>query len=198
VNKGYGRKFWLLLVMMTFVSAMQAQEQPESDDRKGKFFLVPEFWLSFGSRTYIEVAPMVGYHIFDRLVVGLGPHYIFQSQKATSYYPYAYQTHVFGLKGFARFALITHAEEFLPINLFSDLFVHAEYEGMSLEKEYYYSPNYPEDGRFIYQAFLVGGGFNQRLGMYSSISFMVLWNLNESSRSPYSNPIFRLGFNAYF
>jgi hypothetical protein len=193
-----GMKFRFVLLMMVCTAVVYGQEQPEPESRKGKFFLVPEFWLSFGSLTYIEVAPMVGYHVFDRLAVGLGPHYIFQSQKATSYYPFSYQTHVFGLKGFARFALITHAEEFLPINLFSDLFVHAEYEGMSLEKQYYYSPNYPEDGRFIYQAFLVGGGFNQRIGMFSSISFMVLWNLNESSRSPYSNPIFRLGFNAYF
>jgi len=185
---------------MLIVSVVDAkgQYQPEEESRRGRFFLIPEFWLSFGSRTYVEVAPLVGYHVFDRLVVGLGPHYIFQSQKATSYYPYGFQTHVFGLKGFARFALITHAEQFLPINLFSDLFVHAEYEGMSLEKQYYYTPTYPENGRFIYHAILVGGGFNQRVGMNSAFSFMVLWNLNESSMSPYSNPIFRLGFNMYF
>ncbi len=188
-----------LAVVMLIASAVivNAQIQPEEETRRGKFFLIPEFWISFGSRTYVEVAPLVGYHVFDRLVVGLGPHYIFQSQKATGYYPFSYQTHVYGLKGFTRFAVITHAEQFLPINLFSDLFVHAEYEGMSLEKRYYYAPTYPEDGRFIYQAFLIGGGFTQRVGMYSSFSFMVLWNLNESSMSPYSNPIFRLGFNMY-
>jgi hypothetical protein len=192
-------KHWIVVIVLVAAALnLNGQVQPEEESRKGKFFLVPEFWLSFGSRTYVEVAPLVGYHVFDRLVVGLGPHYIFQSQKATSYYPFAYQTHVFGLKGFARFALITNAEKFLPINLFSDLFVHAEYEGMSLEKQYYYAPTYPEDGRFIYQAFLVGGGFNQRVGMYSAFSFMVLWNLNESSMSPYSNPVFRIGFNMYF
>jgi hypothetical protein len=188
----------LILVMLLCLVVLNGQAQPEMPDRKGKFFLVPELWLSFGSRSYVEVAPMVGYHVSDRLAVGLGPHYIYQSQKATSYYPYAYHTHVFGLKGFARFAIITHAEEFLPINLFSDLFVHAEYEGMSLEKQYYYAPTYPENGRFIYQAFLLGGGFSQRLGPYSSVSLMVLWNLNESSSSPYSNPIFRVGFNTFF
>ena len=189
---------WIIGVWLALLVFTNGMAQPEEITRKGKFFLVPELWLSFGSMTYVEVAPLVGYHVTDRLAVGLGPHYIFQSQKATSYYPYAYQTHVFGLKGFARFALFTHAEEFLPINLFSDLFAHVEYEGMSLEKQYYYAPTYPDDGRFIYQGFLVGGGINQRIGLYNSISIMVLWNLNESTRSPYSNPVFRVGFNAFF
>ncbi|MCK4746532.1 MAG: hypothetical protein KAT15_05830, partial [Bacteroidales bacterium] len=174
---------------------IKAQEMP---DRKGKFFLVPELWLSFGTRTYIEVAPMVGYHVSDRFAVGLGPHYIFQSQRETPLYPYAYQTHVYGLKGFARFAIITRAEQYLPINLFSDLFAQIEYEGMSLEKAYYYAPSFPDDGRFIYQAFLVGGGISQRVGLFNSVSIMVLWDLNESSRSPYTNPVFRIGFNTYF
>ncbi|MEN8227613.1 MAG: hypothetical protein ABFS38_05615 [Bacteroidota bacterium] len=188
----------LLMLLMVFTCATGSRAQSEMPDRKGKLFLVPELWLSFGTSTYIEVAPLLGYHVNDRLSVGLGPHYIYQSQKATPYYPVSYQTHVYGLKGFARFSLITNAEQFLPINLFSDLFVHMEYEGLSLEKAYYYSPSYPDDGRFIYQGFLVGGGFSQRIGMFNSISFTVLWNLNESSRSPYSNPVFRIGFNTYF
>ncbi|MCK5135096.1 MAG: hypothetical protein KAR19_04850 [Bacteroidales bacterium] len=186
---------WILLF---FACPVHTIAQHEIPDRKGRFFIVPELWISFGTNTYIDVAPLVGYHVNDRFSVGLGPHYIYQSRKATPSYPYSYQTHVYGLKGFARFALITNADQFLPINLFSDLFVHVEYEGISLEKVYYYSPAYPDDGRFIYQGFLIGGGFSQRVGMYNSISFMILWDLNESSRSPYSNPVFRIGFNAYF
>jgi hypothetical protein len=139
---------------------------------------------------------MIGYHVNNRLAIGLGPHYIYQNQKAIFPYP-AYETHAYGLKGFARFSVITNAEEFLPIKLFSDLFVHVEYEGLSLEKAHYLPP-YIENGRFVYQGFLVGGGFSQRIGMYNSVSFMVLWDVNESTYSPYSNPVFRLGFNAFF
>ncbi len=188
----------LLWISVFLLLAAQGAAQPEMPTRKGKFYLVPELWLTFGTKTYIEAAPLVGYHVSDRFSVGLGPHYLYQSQKATAYYPFSYQTHAFGLKGFARFALLTHAEEYLPINLFSDLFAHVEYEGISLEKAYYYAPNYPDDGRFVYQGFLVGGGFSQRVGMYNSISFMALWDLNASSRSPYTNPVFRIGFNTYF
>lgn len=172
------------------------QMEDEMPSKKGKIFLVPEFWLSFGSSTYIEIAPMIGYHALERLVIGAGPHYTYQSVKITPTTPYAYETHAFGLKGFGRFALITNAEQFLPINLFSEVFVHFEYEGMSLEKNIYYKPT--DEGRFIYHGILLGGGINQRIGMYNSVSFMVLWNVNESAFSPYSNPVFRIGFNAYF
>lgn len=188
----------IFLILSSTALSVRTQDylrvQEDESDRRGKLFLIPEFWLSFGNSTYIEVAPLLGYHVSDRLIVGLGPHYIYQSVKATPYNPYAYKTHIFGLKSFARFALITHAEEFLPINLFNDLFVHAEYEGMSLEDDYYA----PDSKREIYNLFLIGAGVNQRLGMYNSISFMVLWDINETSRSPYSNPIFRIGFNTYF
>jgi len=186
----------VLLILIVAVSfSVTAQE--ESPGRKGKFFLIPEFWLSFGTNTYIEVSPMVGYHVLDRLVVGLGPHYMYQSQKATPLYPYSYQTHSYGLKGFARFSLITNAEEFLPIKLFSEIFVHVEYEGLSLEKKYYVPP-YNETGRFLYRGLFLGGGFSQRIGVYNSVSFTILWDLNESTISPYTNPILRVGFNTYF
>jgi hypothetical protein len=190
------KKAAMLLLFIALTYSVLAQEE-EASDRKGKFFLVPELWLSFGSTTNIDIAPLVGYHVLDRLALGLGPHYNYQSYHANSNISYNYSTHSFGLKGFARFALITNAEEFLPINLFSDLFVHFEYEGLSLEKEYYVPP-YTEDGRFIYHGILVGGGLSQRIGMNNSVSFTVLWDVKQMTVSPYSNPVFRVGFNTYF
>ena len=184
----------ILLIALTF--SLVAQEEEETS-RKGKFFFIPEIWLSFGTRTYIDIAPMVGYHVMNRLAVAIGPHYIFQTQNVNSYSSVSYQTHAYGLKGFARFSLITNAEDFLPINLFSELFVHVEYEGLSLEKAYYVPP-YTEEGRFVYNGFLVGGGLSQRVGMHNSVSFTILWDINEMTVSPYSNPIFRVGFNAFF
>lgn len=190
------KKAALLLLLITLTISLFAQEE-EPPGRKGRFFFIPEIWMSFGTRTYIDIAPMVGYYAFDRLALAIGPHYIFQTQNANAYYPTSYQTHSYGLKGFARFSLITNAEEFLPINLFSELFVHAEYEGLSLEKAYYVPP-YTEEGRYIYNGFLVGGGLSQRVGMHNSVSFTILWDINQLTVSPYSNPIFRVGFNAFF
>ncbi|RPI44367.1 MAG: hypothetical protein EHM46_02960 [Bacteroidetes bacterium] len=183
-----------MIILLFLMATLRAQEA----DRKGKLYLVPEFWLSLGDRTYIDLAPQMGYHFFDRFSAGTGPHYFFLSQRAVFYHPESFQTHGYGWKVFTKFALITHAEEFLPINLFSDLFVHAEYEALSLEKARFYAPTYPDEGRFIYHGFLVGGGIAQRVGIYNSISIMILWDLNESSRSPYTNPEFRFGFSLYF
>ena len=190
------KKAALLLLLIALTFSLVAQDE-EATGRKGRFFFIPEIWMSFGTRTYIDLSPMVGYHVMNRLALAIGPHYIFQTQNANAYYQNSYQTHAYGLKGFARFSLITNAEEFLPINLFSELFVHVEYEGLSLEKAYYVPP-YTEDGRFIYNGFLVGGGISQRIGMHNSISFTILWDINEMTVSPYSNPIFRVGFNAFF
>jgi len=190
------KKAALLLLLIALTFSLVAQEE-EPTGRQGKFFFIPEIWLSFGTRTYIDLAPMVGYHVLDRLALALGPHYIFQTQNANAYYPTSYRSHAYGLKGFARFSLITNAEEFLPINLFSELFVHVEYEGLSLEKAYYVTP-YNDDGRYIYNGFLIGGGLSQRVGIHNSVSFTILWDINEMTVSPYSNPIFRVGFNTFF
>jgi hypothetical protein len=188
------RKAILLFFFITLTLSVSAQE--ETSSRKGKFFLIPELWLSFGSSTYIDIAPMVGYHVLDRLALGLGPHYIYQSYNSKSSIAYDNSTHSYGLKGFLRFSLITNAEEFLPINLFSELFFHFEYEGLSLEESYYIPP-YTGEGRYIYQGILLGGGFTQRIGIYNSVSFTVLWDINQMSVTPYSNPVFRVGFNTY-
>ena len=190
------KKTTLLLLLIALSFSLVAQEE-EPTGRKGKFFFIPEIWLSFGTRTYIDLAPMVGYHVMDRLALAIGPHYIFQTQNANAYYPYDYQTHAYGLKGFVRFSLITNAEEWLPIKLFSELFAHFEYEGLSLEKAYYVPP-YTEEGRYIYHGFLLGGGLSQRVGIHNSVSFTVLWDINELTISPYTNPVFRVGFNTYF
>lgn len=189
------KKAVLLILALIMVSA-SVQAQEEIPSKKGKIFLIPEFWLSVGNRTYIEVAPLVGYHVNHRLAIGLGPHYIYQSQRSMPPYP-GYETHAYGLKGFARFAVIANAEEFLPIRLFSELFVHAEYDMLSLESAHYIPP-YTDAGRFVYHGILFGGGFTQRIGMYNSVSFAVLWDVNENTYSPYSNPVFRIGFNAFF
>jgi hypothetical protein len=183
-----------MMILQFYMASLIAQEA----DRKGKLYLVPELWLSLGDRTYIDLSPQLGYHFFDRLSAGTGPHYFFLSQRAVYYQPESFQTHGFGWKTFVRFALLTGVGEYLPVNLFSDLFVHAEYEALSLENSRFYAPTYPDEGRFIYHGFLVGGGITQRVGIYNSISMMILWDLNESARSPYNNPEFRFGFNIYF
>jgi hypothetical protein len=39
----------------------------------------------------------------------------------------------------------------------------------------------------------VGGGYRQPVSNRVAIDLLILFNLNDSYNSPYSNPIFRLG-----
>jgi len=45
------RKYFFLIIMG--ISSLSLFAQEELPSRKGKIFLIPELWLSFGSRTYI-------------------------------------------------------------------------------------------------------------------------------------------------
>jgi hypothetical protein len=75
------------------------------------------------------------------------------------------------------------------------LFLQAEYELLSLEREYFDLTNPSADGRFNLNSILVGGGIYQPIGRRSGFLITVLWNLNETYNSIYSNPVIRIGFN---
>jgi hypothetical protein len=44
-----------------------------------------------------------------------------------------------------------------------------------------------------FNSIFVGGGYRQPIGNRVSMDLLILFNLNDSYNSPYSNPIFRLG-----
>src|SRR4051812_11010862 len=65
-------------------------------------------------QTYVEVAPMIGYRISDRLSAGLNLKYIYYKVQPDNYI--AYSTNVYGGGPFARFFI------------YEGLFTHFEYE----------------------------------------------------------------------
>ena len=139
-------------------------------DRKGKFFLVPELWLSFGTSTYIDVAPLLGYHINDRFSVGSRTALYLPVPEGHTllslFIPYT----CLWFEGICTICPDHQCRTISAHQPLHDLFAHVEYEGMSLEKAYFYAPAYPDDGRFIYQGLLVGGGISQRVGILNTIS----------------------------
>lgn len=169
----------------------------QSTDRSGKLYLVPELGLWLGNYTHIEVAPVVGYHLTDRLSVGGGGHYMYYRNR--DFYSSAVShTHIYGVKAFSRISVIRDAASFLPFYLFDELFLHGEYERMNLDNRYFNFPNLPLDQRFWTDYLFVGFGIAQRVGQFSSYSILLLWNLNDAYYSLYSNPTYRVGLNLYF
>lgn len=171
------------IVLVIFCSTAQAQDS--SMIRKNP--LKPRFWdkvyvggnvgFQFGTVTFAELSPLVGYQFTPKITAGVGITY--------QYYRYkdrlmTFQTNVYGGRVFGRY-------------FFTDyLFAHVEYEYLNLEALDFY----PKRRRVDVESVLVGGGYLQRFGSGNSgVYIMLLYNLTESAYTPYTNPIIRIGVN---
>jgi len=184
------KQFFLIIFFITIGLTSTAQfiadEEPEyATDTIPKFtdklFFGGNLGLMFGSYTYVNISPIVGYRVKPHLSVGTGA--IYEYIKDNRYLNYEFETTIWGGKLFAQTIVLDF------------LILYAENNFLSLERRYYDAKNnYPETGRFFLNVPWVGGGFYQGTsngGMY----FMVLFNLNTSMNSPYSNYEFRIGIN---
>lgn len=158
----------------------------ESTPFKDRIFIGGNLGLQFGSATYIDISPLVGYKITERIHAGIGATYIYYKVK-DSYYNYAYETSIYGGRLFGRYYFL------------ETLFGHAEFEvlNMDVPEEISGTPNF-NYVRDNITSVMVGGGYAQPIGENSALILMVLWNLTEEQYSPYQNPIFRIGFSAGF
>jgi hypothetical protein len=85
--------------------------------------------------------------------------------------------------------------------IWRDLFAHLEYAPLYIPDYYdYYSPPVPtlEKPAPWAHDILIGGGYRQWIGQRAFVNLSVLFNINETEFSPYSNPIIRIGFGAGF
>ncbi|HNS18788.1 MAG TPA: hypothetical protein PKH94_09025 [Bacteroidales bacterium] len=142
---------------------------------KDRIFVGGNLGVQFGTVTLVDVSPLVGYRITDRLNAAVGIIYQYYHEE---YYQYKYSTHIFGGRTWLRYYI------------FQGLFAHAEYELLN------YDPydTFLENNRISVSSYLLGGGYTQWIGGSSFLSLTVLWDLNESPYSIYQNPIFQVGF----
>lgn len=172
----------MLCVTLSFVSKItKGQNFDENNMPKPTFashlFFGGGLGLQFGSMTLIEISPLVGYKITPKFSIGLSPSYKYYSY---NYYGYGkVNTNVFGGSIFSRYFI------------FENVFAHVEYESLAYNTDVPGSPV----TRQQYNSFFVGGGYNQRIGGNSAMYILVLWNLNDTQYSPYTNPVIRVGFS---
>ncbi len=141
---------------------------------KDKIYTGGGLGLSFGTITFINLSPIIGYKITPKYSAGIGITYIYiKDNRNTS----PYSLNIFGGSVFTRY-LITQF-----------FFAHAEYEVLEGNWDPYYSSN-----RFLMENVWVGGGLRQHSGN-SSVNIMALWNLTETpySRAFFGNPQLRIG-----
>jgi hypothetical protein len=162
------------------------------------------FGFQFGSVTGITVSPEVRIRTFDQLYVGLG--FTYQYFMYRDYYwdkstnqTYDFSSNVFGGRLYLRYYLRSLFSSWI-----GNLFAHAEYEYLAYVEPYHYDPNgtifdpyfnpYSKGNVTIsYNSVLVGAGYSQPIGSRVFMDFVILFNLNDTYYSPYSNPVFRIG-----
>jgi len=166
-----------LLVFFTGIINCQYFENPkEKPSIKDKLFFGGGVGFQFGQVTLIEIAPLVGYKVTERFQPGISLTYSYYKDDRYSF-PVNYST--YGGSVFARFFL------------FEGLFAHAEAEALNIKV---YNSATDTKRQWI-ENYLVGGGYFQKFGERGGMYLLVLWNLNQTDLTPYTNPVVRVGFN---
>ena len=137
-----------------------------------KVFVGGNLGFQFGTETFAEVSPLVGYHFTNKISGGLGITYQYYHYKDRNY---DFQTNVYGGRVFGRY------------NFTDYLFGHVEFEYLNLEAFDF------QRRRVDVGSLLAGGGYLQRFGQNSGVMIMLLYNFTESAYTPYQNPIIRVG-----
>jgi long-subunit fatty acid transport protein len=159
----------LILALTNLKAFAQDIEEPvDGLPFANRLFLGGNFGLQFGSITFINISPLIGYRITDRLSAGPGVSYMYYSDWT------GYNTHIYGGRIFTMY------------NILQSVFLYGEYEILNLDR-------FGFQERIDVTNILLGGGFRQSIGGRAFWNIMGLWNINESVYSPYSNPIFRMG-----
>ncbi len=133
--------------------------------------------LQFGSYTYINISPLVSYRATNWFYPGVGFTYMYYQDNR--YVP-TFSSSYYGPRLFA------------SIYIWRNLYGRIEWEALNIE--YFDEPGQ----RGYIHNILIGGGYRQWLGARSFMTFSILFNVNESIYTPYSNPIIRIGFGGSF
>jgi len=163
----------VIIPMAGFSQYYENKKPKEKKPFKENLFFGGGLGLQFGTYTLIDISPVIGYKVSPRFHPGIRLTYQYQSSQTTNYKTYRY-----GGSVFARFFLI------------QGLFAQAEAEALNIE----WFNQYNEEYRLWIGNYFVGGGYFQKIGKRGGMYLTVLWNLNESIYSPYSNPVIRMGF----
>lgn len=131
--------------------------------------------LYFGDVTYIEVAPLLGYHIIDDIAVAAGPMYQYFSLNDGGG---TYTNSIYGGR--------VDAFIFLPGRL-NNFFIQGEYEVLDVPDDYSVFSNV---SRATIGVPLAGAGIRRYMGEKSYCTLSVLWDFSDSELSPYyGNPL---------
>ncbi len=140
------------------------------------------FGLLFGSYTYINVSPTIGYNFFKNFNAGIGLIYNYFSINYGAQYGRISQT-VYGHRTYARY-MVTQ-----------NIFLLGQYDRL-LQPNFYNISN--PDQKIWVDYGMAGGGYRLLLGNKSALVTSIMYNFTPSPLSIYQNPIIQVGFIGSF
>lgn len=202
--KAIFREVWaILLLCVTNVNTLA--QAPVKQFISEKIVYEGIFGFQLGRITALELTPLIGYKVNESLIPGAGFTYLYSNYR--DYYLNLdngkfsdRKANIYGPRVFVRYYLKN-----LLGNYLDQMFLQTEYEYLLYTRNYKSDPggNYVDIFGIPYSlgkervnvpGFLVGGGFNQYFGGKAYGNVLILYNLNETRNTPYSNPIIRIGF----
>lgn len=124
----------------------------------------------FGTFTMVDLSPNIAYYLTEQWRLGLAGTYRY-----------------FNFRDYNLSGSVYGGGVFTQHDILESFMAHAEYEVL----------NGPWDGtgrRFNVTSLLIGGGYSGQVGGRLSTNLLILYNLNDSVYSPYTNPVIRAGF----
>ncbi len=189
--------FALAMMIITGAQSALAQEDPDRGDApekrgfdKSRLFFGGNFGLGFGTNTFVNVSPQVGYRFNNYFAAGAGVNFNYYSYK--SYYSNGetYSRESYGYSGFNIFGRV-YPVRFLLLQAQPEL----NYSWGSI-KFYDGTPKKKLPGQFVPSLLLGGGAAIPTGGRNGALLLMIQYDLVQDQRSPYGNrPFFSLGYN---
>jgi hypothetical protein len=176
----------IFILSASWVPVAGQTTQPEVPPLKDRLFYGGNLNLQFGTYTDIQVSPVIGLWVLPRLGIAIGPDFQYYKLGST-------RTFIYGGKTYLEYLFLQDLDNVIPIGMHVGLFLHTEYELLSLESSFFKDPPYDSD-RFLAGTLLAGGGVRQQLGKRSSLNMTFLWTLNSDAYRIYGNPEIRISF----
>ncbi len=167
---------------------VQTQQQPQQEDSKvplsEKIFFGGSFGMGFGTYSYVNLSPLVGYKLTPRFSLAGGVIYQYSKWKNANFSSNMYGARALGIA-----------------KVYGPIFAQLEYEYLNYDSYSYYSN---EDSRRGYNSVFGGGGIAQPISNNVYFSAVALYNFTYGNGSsyysvPYDSPwVFRVGVTAGF
>ena len=188
-------KYWIF-IFCTFIfitGLAQVKEEKKKETKptiKERLVFGGSLGVQAGTVTSIYVAPSVGFYFTPRLFGGTSFTYQYYYEKWINS---EISSHIFGASILGQYAIIDNIGKNLPVKADFSIITHAEYEVLNLDRDFSNNSSLQRTDRFWLHGILLGGGIKQKFGKRASFNLSILYNILWDERTPYTNPLIRIG-----